>query len=122
MANVIFVNPVDAMMGKMKKTDDGYFYTTASGKRLFRKRDESYHQHHSPKQKWTAQAFAYAHAQMKERFSTPEAKAQMEKDWKLANKIGANGKVCLTAHAWQFGMLQLEWKLANPFDTWSLPS
>ncbi len=106
------------MSGKVARKDDGYFYVTTSGKQFYRKRDESYHKTRSPKQRWVGLSFAYAHAEMQKRFSTPEQVAQMVAAWKEAHKIGANGKLTQTAHSWQFAQLQLEWQLEHPYETW----
>jgi len=117
MADVNLHYPADTISGKTSKNDSGYYYKR-NGKQFYRTRDESYHKRHTPKQKWVAQAFAYAQTEMLARFSSPEAIAQMEQDYQTALHIGANGKPAPSAHAWQFGMLQFDWKLAHPFESW----
>jgi len=118
MAKIKPHHPAETISGKVSRKDDGYYYTTASGKQFYRKRDESYHKIRSPKQCWQGLAFAYAHSEMQKRFSTPEQIAQMTAAWKEAHKIGTNGKVTKTARSWQFSELQLEWQVAHPYEQW----
>lgn len=118
MARVTLTNPAQTMSGKTHHKEDGYFYVTESGKQFYRKRDESYHKIRSPKQRWVGLSFAYAHAEMQKRFSTPEQVAQMIEAWKSVHKLGVNGKFFQTAHSWQFAQLQLEWQTEHPYETW----
>jgi len=118
MARIHPITPAESISGKISRKDEGYYYTTASGKQFYRRRDESYHKVRSPKQCWLGLSFAYAHSEMQKRFSTPEQIAQMTAAWKEAHKIGTNGKIALTARSWQFSELQLEWQLAHPYEQW----
>ncbi len=116
MAEVSYEFPIEAMHGKIRKVHHGYHYTTKSGKRFYREREETYQKNQSPRQKWNSAAFAYAHQQLRLIESNPDTLAQMNADWEAAKHIGPNGRLMQTAHGWKFNMLITEYKTANPFE------
>lgn len=117
MADVIFIDPVNAIHGKLKKTSDGYFWQSrVTGKRFYRQREENYQQNQSPRQKWNSQAFKYAHQQLRLLMSTPEFIARLRSDYEAANHRAPNGKTYTTLRAWKFNSLLHAYKLAHPFE------
>lgn len=118
MAKITNSHPVQHIHGKMSSMDNVYFYVDASGEQRARRRVEDYQQARSPKQRWNNLAFAYAHQQMILAFADQHTAKQNIDDWKNAHKLGPNGKICSSVRAWKFAMLQQEWKMDNPFETW----
>ena len=120
MASVKFIAPVDRMHGKGKKTDEGYYYASPSGKRCFRTRVENYQQNQTLRQKWNSASFAAAQHQLKLFMQQPDADRTIYQQWMQAKKRNPEtGRAYPTARGWKFSMLQSEWRLENPFDAWA---
>jgi len=112
-------NPAQLLHGKMSKNDPGYFFVTPKGKQKYRTREETYQQNQSPRQKWNSRAFSEAHKQLNALWKIPAQIAQITQDWKDSMRFGPNNRVYDDAKAWKFAMLQQQWKLDNPFESWS---
>ncbi len=115
MADITTANPVDIIKGKLRGTENGYFYMR-NGKQFYRTRVENYQRNQSPRQKWNSAAFAYAHRQLHAIEADEERTAQMNADYESANHIALNGKSYPTAHAWKFNTLLCEYKQFHPFQ------
>ncbi|MCQ2342192.1 MAG: hypothetical protein MJZ75_01675 [Paludibacteraceae bacterium] len=115
MAKVQYNFPVESVHGKTHKREQGYHYTTKTGKTFYREREETYQKNQSPRQKWNSAAFAYAHKQLHLIESDPATLAQMNADWEAANHLDAQGRLQQTAHSWKFNMLIAEYKSTHPF-------
>lgn len=102
--------------GKVSRKDDGYFYVV-NGKQFFRKRDEAYHAHQSPKQRWLSAAFAYGQQQAKAQLSDSSLSAAIMTAYREA-RHKANGKQYGSPLRWQAAILQAQWKLDHPFEQW----
>ena len=118
MANILNIDPVQKIHGKLSSKDDVYFYTNAAGKQLARRREENYQQNRTPKQRWNNLAFTYAHQQMPIAFADNATTQQVIDAWKTAHKLAPNGKLCQTVRCWKFAMLQHEWKTSHPYEEW----
>ena len=117
MADVIFQDPVSMLRGKLKKSNDGYFwFSRKTGKCFYRQREENYQQHQSPRQKWNSEAFKYAHQQLRLIIASPESAAQLLEDYEAAGHCASNGKTYSTLRAWKFNSLLHDYKLAHPFQ------
>jgi len=114
MSKVTTSSGIEQIHGKTYGRDRGYFYMR-NGKQFYRERDEDYQQKQSPRQKWNSAAFKYANSQLK-LLTTPEAKAQLEKEYEAANGIATNGKTYTTARAWKFNSLIFDYKQTHPFE------
>ena len=104
--------------GKASKNSRGYFYEGPRGQQLYRDRPETYQQKRSPKQRWNSLSFTYAHKQIRQLWSTQEQIDQVTQEWNAAMRIGPSNQTYPEAKGWKFAMLQVEWKLNNPFETW----
>ena len=104
--------------GKTSKNSGGYFYEGPRGQQLYRDRPETYQQKRSPKQRWNSLSFSYAHKQIRQLWSTQEQIDQVTQEWQATMKIGPNNRPYPDAKGWKFAMLQVEWKLNNPFEAW----
>lgn len=104
--------------GKAGKTSGGYFYEGSRGQQLYREREENYQQKRSPKQRWNSLSFTYAHKQIRQIWSNQEQIDQVTQEWQAAHRIGPSNQTYPDAKGWKFAMLQVEWKLNNPFEAW----
>lgn len=119
MASVNFQSPIDRMSGKARTADNGYFYTSPSGKRCFRTRTEDYQQNQSHRQMWNSAAFAAAQAELKLLYQEPNTVQTIRSEWAHAKKRNPEtGRVYATARGWKISMLQSAWRQANPFESW----
>ena len=111
-------SPVVLMHGKSTKTSRGYYYEGVRGQQLYREREETYQKKQSPRQKWNSLAFSFAHKQIRILWSTQEQINQVTQEWQAAMKIGPNNRPYPDAKGWKFAMLQVEWKVNNPYEAW----
>jgi len=118
MAKVTPMSPVALIHGKTRKNNKGYFYVTPFGDQKYRERPENYQQQRSPKQLWHTQSFVWAHQQIREIWQNPQARKQVEKDWKDAMRRDENGKLYKEAKGWKYALLQRQWKTEHPFEAW----
>lgn len=118
MANVQTDSPAVLLHGKTTRSSNGYYYEGVRGQQLYRERNETYQKKQSPRQKWNSLAFSFAHKQIRILWSTQEQIDQVTQEWHAAMKIGPNNRPYPDAKGWKFAMLQVEWKLNNPFETW----
>jgi hypothetical protein len=114
MSRIVSSSGIEQIHGKTYGRDRGYFYMR-NGKQFFRTREETYQQNQSPRQKWNSAAFKYANSRLK-LLTTPEAKAQLEKEYEAANHVATNGKTYTTARAWKFNSLIFDYKQTHPFE------
>lgn len=73
MAKIKTSSGIEGVCGKANSKDHGYFYMR-NGNQFYRTREETYQKNQSPRQKWNSDAFAFANAQMAQRYGTPEGK------------------------------------------------
>ena len=114
MARIIASSGIEQIHGKTYNRDRGYYYTR-NGRQFYRERDEDYQKNQSPRQKWNSAAFKYANSQLK-LLTSPEAKAQLEADFKAAKHVASNGKTYTTVRAWKYNSLIHEYKQSHPFE------
>jgi len=117
MAKIVPAELISLIQGKITGDGEGYFYVSKrNGKVYFRKREEGYQKHQSPRQKWNSAAFAYAHKQLHAIEADAALTAQMSADYEAAGHKASNGKSYPTAHAWKFNSLLCAWKQEHPFE------
>lgn len=114
MAKIKTSSGIEGVCGKANSKDHGYFYMR-NGNQFYRTREETYQKNQSPRQKWNSDAFAFANAQMAQRYGTPEGKTQLKAEFEAANHIGSNGITYTTAWSWKFNSLQHEYRQSHPF-------
>ncbi len=118
MAHVENELPVHLMHGKPERNSKGYYYVTPDGRQKYRTRNEDYQQNRSPKQKWHTASFVWAHQQIGVLWQDPQARAQIEADWKQAMRRTPDGRFYPDPKGWRFALLQQQWKTEHPFETW----
>ncbi len=115
------VNNEDSILikhGKESKQSKGYYYEGPRGQQLYRNREETYQQKRSPRQRWCALAFTFAHRQICQIWNDPEQIKQVTAEWKEAHRIGPNNQTYPDAKGWKFANLLIQWKMDNPFEAW----
>ena len=117
MANCKESDTFQELSGKVSRKDDGYYYVV-NHKQFYRKRDESYHQHLSPKQRWLSEAFRYGQREAKAALADPTLAPAIEQQYKASRHKAPNGKVYGTPLRWKAAILQQQWKTDHPFEQW----
>ena len=119
MAKTVPADHIKQIHGKVSKESAGYYYTgKLDNKQFYRTRDESYHKHHSPLQKWNSAAFAFAALEWQRLVNEPNGREQLEQEFQNSDKCKPNGVKAQTARAWKYSHLKHFWKSEHPFDAW----
>ncbi len=117
MANCKNSDTFQEISGKTSRRDDGYYYVV-NHKQFYRKRDESYHQHPSPKQRWLSEAFSYSQREAKAALDNPALAPAIKLQYNEARHKAPNGKVYGTPLRWRAAIMQEQWKMDHPFEQW----